>query len=162
MASDKLKAVNADEGEELQVDMSPMIDLVFLLLIFFIVVSNQVVVKQDSRVKPVVADRSKKVEDKHGRIVINILNNTGPNADDSQPGGVIWTDEAKKHLIDEAAVTEHVRKLKEQFKAKNFEPKLHLRASQEVEFKEVRKVVRAAAAGGVDQVIFASFPRKSN
>ena len=72
MASKKLRSLNADEGDGLSVDMSPMIDMVFLLLIFFIVTANLVVVKQDVRVEVPVADASSTQEKKTGRIVINV------------------------------------------------------------------------------------------
>ena len=48
MASEKLRAVTESiEGEELQMDMSSMIDLVFLLLIFFMVSSHLIIVQID-------------------------------------------------------------------------------------------------------------------
>ena len=50
MASKKLHRAAAGSNDELQVDMSPMIDMVFLLLIFFIVASTVIVVKQDPEV----------------------------------------------------------------------------------------------------------------
>ena len=42
-------------GRSLQVDMSPMIDLVFLLLIFFMVSSTMITYRQDPNVKIPVA-----------------------------------------------------------------------------------------------------------
>ena len=72
MASKRLRAANAEESEGLAVDMSPMIDMVFLLLIFFIVTANLVVVKMDKRVEVPVAENSTPQEKKTGRIVINV------------------------------------------------------------------------------------------
>jgi len=72
MASKKLHRAAAGSNDELQVDMSPMIDMVFLLLIFFIVASTVIVVKQDPEVEPPVAKYSKKAKDGKGRIVINV------------------------------------------------------------------------------------------
>ena len=48
----------ADDGDELAIDMSPMIDMVFLLLIFFLVNATMIIVKQDAAVKPPVARSS--------------------------------------------------------------------------------------------------------
>ena len=45
MASTKLRAAQAGDGEELKVDMSPMIDMVFLLLIFFLVNATMIIVE---------------------------------------------------------------------------------------------------------------------
>ena len=47
MASSKLIAAAAGPDEDLKMDMSPMIDLVFLLLIFFMVNSTLIVVRID-------------------------------------------------------------------------------------------------------------------
>ena len=55
MASDKLRGEMGKEEKEDEMDMSPMIDMVFLLLIFFIVVSTPMVVTQDPEVAPSVA-----------------------------------------------------------------------------------------------------------
>jgi biopolymer transport protein ExbD len=46
MASNRLRAVNAAKQEEGKMDMSPMIDMVFLLLLFFLVVSNPKTIKK--------------------------------------------------------------------------------------------------------------------
>ncbi|MDB4620262.1 biopolymer transporter ExbD, partial [Akkermansiaceae bacterium] len=55
MASNRLRAVNAGDDEEGKMDMSPMIDMVFLLLLFFLVVSNPKTIKIDPNVNPVIA-----------------------------------------------------------------------------------------------------------
>ena len=55
MASNKLRAASQDHGEAAEMDMSPMIDMVFLLLLFFLVVSNPKTIKIDAEVKPPVA-----------------------------------------------------------------------------------------------------------
>ena len=72
MASKKLRAANAGQDDDMKVDMSPMIDMVFLLLIFFIVTANLVVVKMDKKVEVPVADQSEPQKKKTGRIVINV------------------------------------------------------------------------------------------
>ncbi|MDC0550189.1 biopolymer transporter ExbD, partial [bacterium] len=69
MATQRLRAANADDGEEAKMDMSPMIDMVFLLLLFFLVVSNPKTIKIDPRLKPPIADAAKTAKSKHGKIV---------------------------------------------------------------------------------------------
>ena len=61
MASNKLRATQQEQEDDTQVDMSPMIDMVFLLLIFFMVASRMVTVKVDDKIKPPVADETKTV-----------------------------------------------------------------------------------------------------
>ena len=58
MATDRLRAVNKDDGEPAEMDMSPMIDMVFLLLLFFLVVSNPKTIKIDPNLTPSVAELS--------------------------------------------------------------------------------------------------------
>ena len=55
--------------------MSPMIDMVFLLLIFFMVTSRLIVIRQDKSVEPSVALESKPLAEARGRVVINLLQN---------------------------------------------------------------------------------------
>ena len=64
MASSKLQSAMEHEGDDARMDMSPMIDMVFLLLVFFIVVSTPMVVKMDAEVAPSVAYNAKKPEQK--------------------------------------------------------------------------------------------------
>jgi biopolymer transport protein ExbD len=59
MASSKLRGASAGHDEEAKLDMSPMIDMVFLLLIFFIVNATAIIVKTDPKVLPPVAKNSK-------------------------------------------------------------------------------------------------------
>ena len=47
MASSKLQSAMEEQGDDARMDMSPMIDMVFLLLIFFMVASRMVTVKVD-------------------------------------------------------------------------------------------------------------------
>ena len=72
MASNKLRATQQEQEDDTQVDMSPMIDMVFLLLIFFIVNATLIIVEMDKRVKVPIARYSEKQNDKMGRIVVNV------------------------------------------------------------------------------------------
>ena len=82
MSSKKLRAAQGGGSEDLKVDMSPMIDMVFLLLIFFLVMDAI---------------------------------------------GVV--------------------------------PKIHLRGDKDSMFKYSRRVIRSAAAAGVNEVIFVSYAK---
>jgi biopolymer transport protein ExbD len=70
MASKRLRG-KAEENDA-TVDMSPMIDMVFLLLIFFIVNATAIIVQTDPKVLPPVADHSDLQKEGTGRIVINV------------------------------------------------------------------------------------------
>lgn len=146
MASSKLRKAGAGNDDELKVDMSPMIDMVFLLLIFFIVASTVIVVKQDPKVEPPVADKSKKAKDGKGRIVINV-----------RKDGTFLAENTSIKFDDAEAIKDYVEKKKDEEKAKGLTPIIHLRGDKGVSFKHVRTVIRASAAAGVDRVNFSVY-----
>ena len=147
MASTKLRKASGSDESELKVDMSPMIDLVFLLLIFFIVVSTVVIVKQDPQVKPPIADAAKSATSGAGRIVVNI-----------REDGTLLSESMKKTFEEPEDITEYVKEKKEAVDAKGETPIVHVRGDKLTQFKHVRKVIKASAAAGVDRVVFAVYP----
>lgn len=148
MASSKLRNSSSSGEDDLKIDMSPMIDMVFLLLMFFLVNATIIVVKQDPNVTPPVAVNSKIAEDGNGRIVVNVY---GGNDEGK------FTNEAYQPLDDEDAIIALVKEQKDKNDVLGYTSKLHLRGDKEAVFKHSRKVIRAAAKGGVDQVIFAVY-----
>ena len=123
-----------------------MIDMVFLLLIFFIVNATAIVVQTDPEVLPPVAVNSKAAEIVEGRIVINVrMDGT-------------FSNEALVEMAGESDIFDYVKNEKEKIEALGIVPKLHLRGDKEVVFQHSREAIRAAAAAGVDQVIFAVYP----
>ncbi|MDX1681039.1 MAG: biopolymer transporter ExbD [Akkermansiaceae bacterium] len=151
MASSKLRRSSAGNEDECQLDMSPMIDMVFLLLIFFIVNATAIIVKTDPKVEPPVAKNAVAQTLKDGRIVVNV-----------RPDGTYTAQEYDTILPDEGAIKDYVEKQKDMIESMALEPRLHLRGDQNAIFKHSRVAVRAAAEAGVNQVIFAVFnkPRK--
>ncbi len=145
MASSKLAAAAAGPDDDLKMDMSPMIDLVFLLLIFFMVNSTLITVRIDKQVVVPVADKATVAKETQGRIVINIRSD-----------GKAF-DESIKELADEEAITRYVRDRKAINDLEQLPTRIHLRADREVPVKEVKKAVQAAAAGGVIEIIFSSY-----
>lgn len=126
-------------------DMSPMIDMVFLLLLFFLVNATAIIVKLDPNVSPAVATNSKVATDGNGRIVVNIWED-----------GTFTNEEGKKLDTDEDIV-DLVKTQREKITAIGWVPKLHLRGHKDAVFKHCRKVMKNAADAGVDQVIFAVY-----
>ena len=145
MAS-RLRQATANKEEEATLDMSPMIDMVFLLLIFFIVNATAIIVKTDPDVEPPIAKNSKRQEEKGGRIVVNVRDDgtfTAENFDVILPG--------------EDEIKDYVEKEKDKHLALAEKPKLHLRGDKDAVFRHSRTAVRAAAAAGVNEVVFAVF-----
>jgi biopolymer transport protein ExbD len=145
MASSKLRGSTSASQDDLKIDMSPMIDMVFLLLLFFLVNATAIIVKQDPKVRPPIAVNSRIAQDGTGRIVVNIW------------GDGTFTNENYEKLDGEEDITDLVRKEKERIDLLGFKPKLHLRGDKEAVFKFSRQVIRASAKGGVDQVVFAVY-----
>jgi len=131
--------------EEGKVDMSPMIDLVFLLLIFFIVNANMITVQMDKTIEVPVADNASTVESADGRIVINI----------SEDG--IISDKNGRLLESDEAIETFIKEQKELVESFNQLPSIHLRGDRKSIFKYTKKVVQAGAKAGVNDVRFAAF-----
>lgn len=148
MAS-KLRGATSDPEAECMLDMSPMIDMVFLLLIFFIVNATAIIVKTDPKVRPPVAANSKRQEDGRGRIVVNI-----------QPDGRYTAEDFNMVLDDEDSIYDYVKVAKERNEALAVESKLHLRGDKDAVFRYSRTAVRGAARAGVDEVVFGVFVRQ--
>jgi biopolymer transport protein ExbD len=139
------KAYTGLDEEEAKIDMSPMIDMVFLLLIFFIVNATAIIVQTDPEVKPPIAKNSKRQEDGRGRIVINVRKDG------------TYTNEQFVVLPGKLEITDMVKKYKEKIDSEGLKPKLHLRGDQETMFKYSRTAISAAAEAGVTEVVFAVY-----
>ena len=123
------------------VDMSPMIDLVFLLLIFFMVASTMITYKKDKRVTIPVASDAKVPELIEGRIIINVYED-GKVRDEN--GTTEYQPEQIEQLMAEA-------------KARNPNTRMHLRADKNASHKTVKEVINASARGGVNNIIFSTY-----
>lgn len=148
MAS-KLRNATAEPEAECAMDMSPMIDMVFLLLIFFIVNATAIIVKTDPKVNPPVASQSKRQKDGSGRIVVNVRND-----------GTYTAEDFNTMLDDEEAIADYVEEQKKKNEELAQDSKLHLRGDKEAIFKYSRTAIRGAARAGVDQVVFGVYVRE--
>ena len=151
MSSKKLRATQGGGGEDLKVDMSPMIDMVFLLLIFFLVNASLVIVKMDKKVEIPIATKSKPQSEKTGRIVINVY------SDEHAGEGRFRMEDGKTQFANDDDMKQFIKDQKEKIDQLGVVPKIHLRGDRESMFKYSRRVIRVAAAAGVNEVIFASY-----
>jgi biopolymer transport protein ExbD len=149
MPSSKLRRATTDAESECQLDMSPMIDMVFLLLIFFIVNATAIIVQKDPNVRPPVATNSKPQEDGSGRIVVNIRDD-----------GTFTAEDFNLILPGEDEIYDMVKTVRERHQALGVTSKLHLRGDKEAVFRHCRTAIRGAARAGVDQVVFGVFVRE--
>ena len=127
------------DNEDIEIDMSPMIDMVFLLLIFFIVAST--VIDEKIPIKVPTAVHAKVPEQKIDRAVVSV------NEDGEiyyGVGGPVLTLEALKLRV--AA-------------AKAADPKLRIqiRAGGRVKYEMSEKVMKVLGEAGATDLIYAAY-----
>lgn len=127
-------------GPGLKADLSPMIDLVFLLLIFFMVAANIITFPKDPNIVIPVASDSKVPTLVEGRIVINV-----------------YLDGTVKDVEGTTLSLEQLRQKVSTAKSTNPNTRLHLRAHKDVPYKHIQTVSRASAMAGVPTVIFSTY-----
>ena len=126
-------------------DSSSMIDMVFQLILFFMVSSRMLTNQIDPRVELPVAGNARPPEEAAGRIVVHIYDNGTFSKDNKEP------------LADLAAITEYVTQRKEKIEA-GVTPKVLLRGDKRSIVKFSKQVVKASGDAGVSTVIFSAFP----
>ena len=140
---------------EASVDMTPMIDCVFLLLIFFMVCATMSKVDQTPEVVLPIAPKAAIPDDLRGRGVVNIVPLGTPVGDGA-------TTEDKPFIIAGQVVDEPglVSAIAERLKT---EPnlRLYMRVDKNAEFKTVKCAIRACANAGVFDIIFGAFQSES-
>ncbi len=119
-------------------DLTPMIDIVFLLIVFFMTVANMQV-QQMVPISVPIAEQATIPDDRSGRITVT-LKDDGSVFYGPQP---VFLEDLSDLIAQSKVTTPNL--------------KVYVRADAKVPFKEVRKVFGAAAAGGVPNVVFAAF-----
>ena len=149
-----MKLRKPDEPEA-NVDMTPMIDCVFQLLIFFMVCATMSKVDQTPEVVLPIAPKAAIPENPVGRGVVNIVPLGTPVGDGA-------TSEDKPFIIAGQVTDESglVTAISERLKT---EPNLriYMRVDRNAEFKTVKCAIRACANAGVFDIIFGAFQSES-
>lgn len=125
------------EGDDIAVDMSPMIDMVFLLLIFFIVASN--IIDEKKPVEIPKAVYAKVPEDDTGRFEITVTAEGKLFVKDQQ----VTIDELKEVLKPELEFDEDL--------------KVVLRSDRSVKYKVNEEIMTACGEVGANDLIFSAF-----
>ena len=100
-----------------------------------------VTVRVDAEIKPPVADESVRPENAKGRIIFNIRSDGTFTAGD----GTV--------TVTEDEITERVTAWNDRYKD---EASLLLRSHRDASVRDVKKVTKAAALGGINKVVFGS------
>jgi biopolymer transport protein ExbD len=137
-------ASKSRQATEVPMDMTPMIDVVFLMIIFFMIVSDMT--QQDlAEIKLPLAEQAVDDKTEEGRMIVNIYK-TGeieikkqpyPTLDDSQAATALRSylaSEVSKGKKDAQGLSERA---------------LLIRADKETKFKEVQKVMRICGENGI-------------
>jgi len=124
--------------ESVGFQMAPLIDVVFLLIIFFMVTANM---NQQERVPVTIplASNSERPDDPSGRGTVTVKAN-----------GDLFAGS-------QAVTTEQLSDLARMRLKENPNFKLFLRADRKTPHKHIREVMRVAAEAGVVDIIFASY-----
>jgi biopolymer transport protein ExbD len=151
--SRKNRSIGRVECEDAALDMSPMIDMVFQLIIFFMVTATLVTLKKDPEVRVPVAPKGKVSDSALGRVLVNVYSDevmrkkgfTSP-----------FSDEQMKELAFDQ-ITDLVRQKKEENDAAGVKPTiLMLRGDRISIVRRTKEALAAAGAAGVNDVIFSA------
>lgn len=136
--------------DEIAVDMSPMIDLVFLLLIFFLVAST--IVKVDKAIIEIPdAVYAVVPEDTTGRYEITITK------DDEL---YVGPQQIEMKQINDDSLAE-LKNLVEKEVALNNKLKVVVRADGRVKYKTTEKIMNACGEAGAEDMIFSAFEQST-
>lgn len=172
----KKKARGNDEVDG-KVNLSPMIDCCFLLLIFFVVNATQITVAKDPSVKMPSAVSCTDLKDANGCIVVNVFPDAEKMSSQSlekfaknyTPGTVFGVSDANGNSIGYTTgqtqdLTDFIKKQKEMLMARpnmtEAKVRLYLRGDQDAPWDRSSTVIRCAAAAGVTNIVFGTLPSK--
>ncbi len=129
--------VKQPRKDDVEIDMAPMIDMVFLLLIFFMVAS--VVVTDKVKVKLPDSKAAKVPEDIKGRVVLSV------DANDQIYAGMtpLTIEELKEYISKELDLDPNLR--------------IMIRADERVKYKICKEIMIACGEVGATDLIYAAY-----
>jgi biopolymer transport protein ExbD len=132
------------DTEEVQIDMSPMIDMVFLLLIFFIVAATLIEEKVKIDNLPT-AKHATIPENKEDRVVVSI-----------KDVDKIYFGPRETHPLTLDQLQQYLRAARE----KDPKVKVFIRCAGDIKYKVTEKVATACGNAGVTNLIYAAHEEK--
>ncbi len=131
--------------EDAQFEMAPMIDMVFLLLVFFMIASRMSVM-QNIELEIPTASNAVVPKERPQRFVINITE-----------AGIVHAGPIEMGSTDSADALTGLRDMVKERKEEFAELKVYLRADQMTDHVHVRRVMGVMAEMGIDDFIFGAF-----
>jgi len=144
------------EEPKADIDMTPMIDCVFLLLIFFMCTATMSKANLKPEVTLPIAPKAAVPEDLSGRGVINIcpIGTEAPDGytTEDAPFVVAGRTIGARELT--RIISEHI----------NLSPdmRVYMRVDKDTDFKLVRRAIAACSEAGVSDIIFATTQSEAN
>jgi biopolymer transport protein ExbD len=136
------KAARELPEEDPEFQIAPMIDILLVLLVFFMSISSTQVMQTNQKVRLPIAKDGKESREKKGVIIVNVLwsplNNVGSIDVDGRPYAVA------SDLI--PFIKSEIEKVPD--------TRVIIRADKEVKYDYLRSVLKAAGAGGVTNITF--------
>lgn len=130
------------EGGDDEINMAPMIDMVFLLLIFFMVASHLTSLERVPVSLPV-ADKAKVPEEARDRQLITVTAETDGSAAYYMNLQKVDIKELSAEITRRHEADENVR--------------IYLRADRQVRHRHIKAVMEACAEAGIADIIFGAF-----
>lgn len=136
---------------EMGIDMTPMIDMVFLLLVFFMCAATMSKVDFTPEIRLPVAPKSQVPEDLRDRGTINIL-----PMGTATPGGVVSLEKpflVYGQLLDEASLRSQIAGMRKTVPSL----RVYMRVDRDTEFSMVQRAIKACADSGVFDIVFGTY-----
>ena len=143
------------EEPNASVDMTPMIDCVFLLLIFFMVCATMSKVDQTPEVVLPIAPKAAIPDDLRGRGVVNVVPLGTP------VGGGATSEDTPFIIYGQVTDEPGLVKAISERRASEPELRIYMRVDKNAEFKIVKRAIRACANAGIFDIIFGTFQSAS-
>ncbi len=137
---------------DVTVDMTPMIDMVFLLLVFFMIAATMSKVDMTPEIKLPVAPKSQVPEDLRNRGTVNIL-----PIGMATPAGEVVTKERPFMIFGKLVDEQGLRLQIDGVRKESPELRVYMRIDKNVEFALVQRGIKACADVGVFDIVFATY-----
>lgn len=137
---------------EASLDMTPMIDMVFLLLVFFMIAATMSKVDFTPDIKLPVAPKAQVPDDLRNRGTVNIL-----PMGSLTPGGEVVTETTPFLILNKLVNEQGLKQTIGDVLKSNPELRVYMRIDQNVDFAIVRRGIKACADIGVFDIVFGSY-----
>lgn len=137
--------------EELEFQIAPMVDVLLVILVFFITITSASVLRVDQRVNLPIADHAGKMVKSWNEKLINIYWD-----EPSQTGSVAVMDDKTGRTTTYAEMSELETYLKSEVAARGQTLRVIFRADRDTPSFQIQKVMGACAAAGIADITFSA------